>query len=169
MLGHGSSSEDPNHPGRFNAADTGAYRFNTADGLLPSWDRSIPLEDKTRWRDPAVAQAYVAAALASDSTSETRTPPSFRAPSGALEDSFYLATGRQLWDASLIRVPTLILRSERDFWSRPRDAELLAEHLVHAPRVRKVTLPDATHYAHLDRPEYGRDAFLKEVLSFLSI
>ena len=168
MLGHGSASEDPNHPGRFNAEDTGAYRFNTAGGLLPSWDRSIPLEDKTQWRDPAVAQAYVAAALASDPTSETRTPPGFRAPSGALEDSFYLATGRQLWDASLIRVPTLVLRSERDFWSRPQDAELLAEHLVHAPRVRKVTLPDATHYAHLDRPEHGRDAFLKEVLSFLA-
>lgn len=167
MLGHGSTSEDPNRPGRFNEAASGAYRFNTADGLLPSWDRSIPLEEKTQWRDPAVAQAYVTAALASDPTSGTRTPPSFRAPGGALEDSFYLATGRQLWDASLISVPTLILRSERDFWSRPQDAELLAEHLVHAPSVRKVTLLDATHYAHLDRPEHGRDAFLKEVLSFL--
>ncbi len=134
---------------------------------LPSWDHSIPLEEKTQWRDPAVAQTYVAAALASDPTSQTRTPPSFRAPSGAMEDSFYLAIGRQLWDASLIRVPTLILRSERDFWSRPQDAELLAEHLVHAPRVRKVTLLDATHYVHLDRPERGRDAFIKEVLSFL--
>ena len=60
------------------------------------------------------------------------------------------------------------VRSERDFWSRPQDAEVLAEHLVHAPRVRKVTLPDATHYVHLDRPECGRSAFLKEVVSFLS-
>ncbi len=85
-----------------------------------------------------------------------------------MEDSFYLAIGRQLWDASLIRVPTLILRSERDFWSRLQDAELLAEHLVHAPRVRKVTLPDATHYVHLDRPERGRSAFIKEVVSCLS-
>ncbi len=167
-LGHGSTNEDPGHPGRFNEAAYGAYRFNTADALLPSWDQSIPLEEKTQWRDPAVAQAYVAAALASDPTSETRTPPSFRAPSGAMEDSFYLALGRQLWDASLIRVPTLILRSERDFWSRPQDVELLAEHLVHAPRVRKMTLPDATHYVHLDRPERGRSAFLKEVVSFLS-
>lgn len=167
-LGHGSSNEDPEYPGRFNAAAYGAYRFNTAASLLPSWDQSIPLEEKTQWRDPAVAQAYVAAALASDPTSETRTPPSFRAPGGAMEDSFYLATGRQLWDASLIRVPTLIIRSERDFWSRPQDADLLAEHLVYAPRVRKVTLPDATHYVHLDRPERGRSAFLKEVASFLT-
>ncbi len=168
MLGHGSTNEDPEHPGRFNEAAYGAYRFNTADALLPSWDQSIPLEEKTQWRDPAMAQAYVDAALASDPTNETRTPPSFRAPSGAMEDSFYLAIGRQLWDASLIRVPTLILRSERDFWSRPQDAELLAEHLVHAPRVRKKTLLDATHYVHLDRPERGRSAFMKEVASFLS-
>jgi pimeloyl-ACP methyl ester carboxylesterase len=167
-LGHGSTNEDPKHSGRFNEAAFGAYRFNTADALLPSWDHSIPLEEKTQWRDPAVAQAYVAAALASDPTSDTRTPPSFRAPSGAMEDSFYLAIGRQLWDASLIGVPTLILRSERDFWSRPQDAELLTEHLVHAPRVHKMTLPDATHYVHLDRPGQGRDAFIKEVLSFLA-
>ena len=166
-LGHGSTNEDPNHPGRFNAAAYGAYRFNTADGLLPSWDASIPLEEKTLWRDPAVAQAYMAAALASDPTSETRTPPSFRAPSGAMEDSFYLAIGRQMWDASLIGVPTLILRSERDFWSRQEDAKRLAEHLVHAPSVCQVTLREATHYVHLDRPEHGRDAFLNEVLSFL--
>jgi pimeloyl-ACP methyl ester carboxylesterase len=79
-----------------------------------------------------------------------------------------LAFGRQLWDASLIRVPTLILRSERDFWSRSQDAEVLAEQLVHAPYVRKVTLPDATHYVHLDRPERGRNVFLKEVVSFLA-
>jgi len=168
MLGHGSTNEHPEHPGRFDEAAYGAYRFNTADTLLPSWDQSIPLEEKAQWRDPAVAQAYVAAALASDPTSETRTPPSFRVPSGAMEDSFYLALGRQLWDASLIRVPTLVLRSERDFWSRPQDAELLAEHLVHAPRMRKVTLLDATHYVHLDRPEHGRSAFLKEVVSFFS-
>lgn len=167
-LGHGSTNEDPKHSGRFNEAAFGAYRFNTADALLPSWDHSIPLEEKTQWRDPAVAQAYVAAALASDPTSDTRMPPSFRAPSGAMEDSFYLAIGRQLWDASLIGVPTLILRSERDFWSRPQDAELLTEHLVHAPRVHQMTLPDATHYVHLDRPGQGRDAFIKEVLSFLA-
>ncbi|WP_431899960.1 hypothetical protein [Nonomuraea sp. bgisy101] len=72
-------------------------RLNTADSLFPSWDRSIPSKDKTTWRDPAVADAYVKAALASDPTSASRTHASFRSPSGALEDSFYLAPtlGRQ--------------------------------------------------------------------------
>lgn len=164
-LGRGSSLEDPDHPGRF-APSFGNYRLSTADSLLAGWNRSIPLEDRNVWRDPRVADAYVEAALASDDTSATRTPPSFRAPSGAMEDSFYLASGRQLWDASLIRVRTLVIRSEQDFWSRPEDVERIAAHLVHA-RVRTVTIPGATHFVHLDRPERGRDRLLREVLAFL--
>jgi pimeloyl-ACP methyl ester carboxylesterase len=167
-IGHGSSLEDPQHPGRFNSAEMGAYRFSTAESLFGAWDRSIPLEDKSQWRDPEVAQAYAEAALASDSTSSSRTPPSFRAPSGALEDSFYVATGHQLWDATYIRSRVLIIASERDFWSRPADRELLAKHLVHAEEVKSVVIPGATHFVHLDRPERGRARFIQEVLSFLA-
>lgn len=168
VIGHGSSLEDPEHPGQFNAGEYGAYRFSTADSLFGTWDRSIPVEDKSRWRDPKVAAAYAEAALASDSTSQSRTPPSFRAPSGALEDSFYIATGRKLWDASLIDARVLIVASEQDFWARPADRETLEKHLVHAEEVRTVVIPDATHWAHLDRPERGRRRFIKEVLSFLA-
>jgi len=134
--------------------------------LLGAWDGSIPGEDKTVWRDPAVAKAYVDAALSSDSTSNSRTPPSFRSPCGALEDSFYLAIGRQFWDASLITARTLVLASERDFWSRPEDRENLRDDLVHAPSVRVVVIPGATHFVHLDRAERGRDVLLKEISSF---
>lgn len=167
VIGHGSALEDPEHPGRFNYKNFGAYRFSTANSLFGSWDRSIPMDDKTLWRDPAIAEAYAEAALKSDPTSHTRTPPSFRAPSGALEDSFYMATGRQLWDASLIRSAVLIVRSERDFWSRTEDVELLEEHLIHADEVQSIIIPEATHYVHLDRPERGRNQFIQEVLSFL--
>jgi pimeloyl-ACP methyl ester carboxylesterase len=61
----------------------------------------------------------------------------------------------------------LIIRSERDFWSRPEDVELLRDHSVHALDVRSVVLPQATHYVHLDRPEAGRARFLEEVRTFL--
>jgi pimeloyl-ACP methyl ester carboxylesterase len=165
-LGRGSDLEDPAHPGRF-APGYGNYRLSTGPSLLTAWDRSIPLADKDAWRDPRVAEAYVRAALASDDTSPTRRPPSVRSPSGAIEDSFYLATGRQLWDASLIRVPTLVVRSGNDFWSRAADVETIAAHLVHAP-VRTLTIPGATHFVHLDRPERGRDQLMREVLAFLS-
>lgn len=167
-LGRGSNSEDPQNPGQFNRAERGAYCLNTVASLFPSWDQSIPIDDKTQWRDPAVAEAYGAAALASDPTSATRNPPSFRAPTGAIEDSFYLATGRQLWDASLITAPTLIVRAERDFWSRPEDVQKLIEHLVSVPRLKIVTIPQATHFVHLDRAERGRSQFVAEVQAFLA-
>lgn len=167
LMGHGSEMEDPRHPGQFNASACGSYRFNTEQSLFAAWDRSIPVENKDAWRDPAVAKAYAAAALASDSTSGTRTPPSFRSPCGALEDSFYLAVGRQLWDASLIMAPTLVLASELDFWSRVEDRELLRSHLVHAPRVKIVVLKGATHFVHLDRPAHGRAQLLEEIVRFV--
>jgi pimeloyl-ACP methyl ester carboxylesterase len=166
LLGHGSDMEDPQYPGHFNQNSCGTYRFNDAKSLLGAWDRSIPTQDKEQWRDPAVVDAYVKGALASDKTSTTRNPPSFRSPCGALEDSFYMATGRQLWDASLITAPTLVVASERDFWSRPEDRELLAKHLVHAARVKVVEIPGATHFVHLDRPEHGRAQLLNDIMDF---
>jgi pimeloyl-ACP methyl ester carboxylesterase len=166
LMGHGSDMEDPAHPGHFNRSVCGAYRLNDAQSLLRQWDRSIPVEDKSQWRDPAIAKAYVDAALASDPTSNSRTPPSMRSPCGALEDSFYLAIGRRLFDASLITAPVLILASERDFWSRPEDRQAMADELVHSPKVRVVVIPSATHLVHLDRPEHGRDTLLKEISEF---
>lgn len=84
-------------------------------------------------------------------------------------------TGRQL--LSCRRAPALgcvvdprsdaDIRSGNDFWSQPEDARSLQEHLVHAPETRLVVLPDATHYVHLDRPERGRDQFVREVLEFI--
>ncbi len=167
-LGQGSDMEDSEHSGQFNFKKYGAYSFNTRESLFTGWDRSIPIEDKTKWRDPRIADAYSNAALASDPTSYSRTPQSFRAPLGCLEDSFYLATGRQLWDASLIFSKVLIIRSERDFWSRPQDPEMITKHLVHSKQVRSVTLADATHFAHLDRPEHGRNQLIEEICQFVS-
>lgn len=166
-LGAGSALEDPRQPGRFHRQACNGYLLSGAESLLARWDSSIPLDDKARWRDPELVTAYVAAALASDPTSNDRDPPSFRAPSGAIEDAYYLACGRRFWDASLITAKALVVFSERDFWSRPADRDLLSEHLVNAASRETLTLPDATHFVHLDRPERGRDTLLSKLLAFL--
>ncbi|RKH10662.1 alpha/beta fold hydrolase [Corallococcus sp. CA053C] len=166
MLGRGTDFEDPKRPGRFNAEGMGAYRWNTGASAVAPWDRGIPLEDKAQWRDPEVVAAYQREALASDPLAASRTPAAFRAPSGALEDSFYLATGRPLWDAASITARVLIVRAENDFWSRPEDVTRLQEHLVHAAAVKTVVIPQATHFVHLERAERGRRVLLDEVLRF---
>lgn len=167
MLGRGSSISDPAHPARLNP-DIGGYAEYPASSLFGVWDRSIPAQDKTTWRDPAIAQAYADAALASDPESTKHAPPVFRAPMGAMEDSFYQATGRRLFDASSITARILIIRSGRDFWSRPEDVAALAQDAVRSERVQRLELPDATHMVHLDRPERGRDRLLAQIASFLA-
>ena len=167
LIGRGSALDDPARPGSFRRAACGAYRYNDAASILRPWDTSIPGEDKSAWRDPAVAQAYARAALVADASSAQRSPPSARSPCGALEDSFYLASGRQLWDASLVTTPTLALRGERDFWSRPEDLDHLAKDLVHAPAVRTLTLPDTSHFVHLEHAGRGRDQLLREIDAFV--
>jgi pimeloyl-ACP methyl ester carboxylesterase len=165
-LGYGSAYADPLHPDRLNAG-IGGYALNDAASLWPSWDRTIPIDDKSAWRDPAVAEAYARAALASDPEASRHQPPAFRAPMGAIEDSFYQANGRRLFDSANITAPTLVVRSELDFWSRPEDADAFAHDAVHARQLRVITLPGATHYVHLDRPARGRDALLRELVGFL--
>jgi pimeloyl-ACP methyl ester carboxylesterase len=159
MIGRGSSLDDK---GRFNTASCGAYRFSDAASVMRPWDSTLG-EAKDSARDPQIAQAYVDAALYSDPTSSAREPRSFRSPCGAMEDSYYLASGRQLWDASLITAPVLAIAGERDFWSRPEDMRNLEADLTHAPTARMVRIPGATHFLHLERPERGRTRLLDEV------
>ncbi|WP_051248434.1 alpha/beta fold hydrolase [Inquilinus limosus] len=165
-LGPGTQSADPEHPDR-PSPKLGGYRPTTAAALFPAWDESIPAEDKASWRDPAVAEAYAREALASDPASDTRDPPAFRAPAGAMEDSFHQAGGRRLFDAGSITAPILLVRSEHDFWSRPEDVDAFAHDAMRSAGVRSVTLPGATHFVHLDRPERGRDALIAEIAAFL--
>ncbi|WP_154668223.1 alpha/beta hydrolase [Pseudoduganella violaceinigra] len=166
LIGRGTGMEDKEHPGAFNRTACGTYRVADAASTLGPWDRTLG-DEKDKARDPAVAQAYVQAALDSDSTSSQREPRSFRAPCGAMEDSFYLATGRQLWDASLITAPVLAVAGEKDFWSRPEDMQNLQADLVHAPALRMVRIPDGTHFLHLERPARGRARLIDEIDGFV--
>jgi pimeloyl-ACP methyl ester carboxylesterase len=159
--------EGPKHPGSFDES-AGPYRFATAEGLLAAWNRSIPNEDKAEWRDPQVAAAYVALGLASDPTSETRKPPSARIPGGWRKDHYLLSKGRKFWDAHDLKTPVLYMRGSLDHWSRPEDLEAIRRGISTTGNSRFVTIPNATHFLFLDRPEHGRTAMLKEIDGFLS-
>jgi pimeloyl-ACP methyl ester carboxylesterase len=158
--------ESKERPGQFNL-DGAAYREVTAEGLIANWSNNIPVEDKTQWRDPAVAQAYQTLTFENDPTSATRQPPSVRIPGGFRLDAYHLSRGQKLWNAADIQVPTLFIRGDRDHWSRQADLQALDAELVNAPRKKLVTIPNGTHFLFLDRPERGRDRFVQEVLSFL--
>jgi len=158
--------QDRDNPKQFDR-HAGGYRIVDRSGLRRRWDASIPAADKTEWRDPAVADAYVSQTLATDRTASSRNPPSVRIPIGYQVDAFNLSLGRPLVAAKDIRVPVLVVRGELDFWSRPADLTGLARDLVNSPKVKTLTIRGGTHYLFLDRPEFGRRQFISEVLNFV--
>lgn len=162
-----ASFESPDQPGEFDP-NAGAYGLRTGASLLAAWNRSIPAEDKTEWRDPQVASAYVAAALASDRQSDHQDPPAMRIPRGFQLDSYLMSRGERFWLARDLQSKVLIVRGERDFWSRPMDLEALANDIGDDTRVGTMTIPGATHYLLHDRPQRGRDRFLAEASAFLA-
>jgi pimeloyl-ACP methyl ester carboxylesterase len=167
LVGSTSDLEDKSRPGRLNRATVGAYRLYDAAAIMKAWDQAIPGANKSAWRDPQVASAYLAAVLAGDPGAPPTRPPAVRVPTGPLADAFDIVRGRQSWDAGLIQAPALIVFSEKDGWSRAEDRDRLKAHLVNAGEVTVVTLPGATHYAHLDRPERGRQALIDALKAFL--
>lgn len=162
-LGAGSGLQDKRVPWQFNSA-MGAYRLGTGEANNKRWDGEIPVQDKSQYREQGVQDAFNAAALATDPTSNSRNPPSLRAPNGVLEDSFYQATGRRMWNAANICVPTLVIAGEDDSWSFPQDREGLMRDLTHAPQKRHVTLPHATHFVLFEKQRFR---FFEEIDQFL--
>jgi len=156
----GKAFEDPERPGTFDPS-AGEPTVADAASLTADWDRAIPDGDKSKWRDPRVAKAFVSLALADAPPGGLRIPGAFR------REHFEMAQGKKLWDARDIRVPTLYARGTLDHWSRPEDLQALHAELVNAPVRQFIVLHGATHFFLLDRPEKGRAAFIHELLLFL--
>ena len=140
------------------------YRVASEAANTARWNGEIPVENKDEYRDPALPAAFWNECLATDPTSNSRTPASLRAPNGVLEDSFYQATGRPLWNAANIYVPTLVIGGDFDTWSFQDDREGLMRALVHAPTKRNVVIKDATHFVLFEK---NRMQFFEEILKFM--
>jgi pimeloyl-ACP methyl ester carboxylesterase len=162
-LGAGSALQNKRKPFEFNFA-LGAYRFASEAANTGRWNGEIPVENKDEYRDAALPAAFWNECLATDPTSNSRNPPSLRAPNGVLEDSFYQATGRPLWNAANIYAPTLVIGGNYDTWSYPEDGEALMRDLVHAPVKKNVLIEDATHFVIFEKHRFE---FFEAILSFI--
>jgi pimeloyl-ACP methyl ester carboxylesterase len=90
-----------------------------------------------------------------------------RIPGGFRRDHYSMSKGQRFWDARAIKSPVLYMRGSRDHWSRPEDLEALERELSAAPDAKFATIPDATHFVFLDRPERGRTLMLQHIREFL--
>lgn len=145
---------------QFNYASTPILRRADKNQLLESWNKTIPVADKSQWRDPAVAELYAKTAVGFYEDSILSVPGGYRA------EAFYTAQGRGQWHAKEIRVPILYIRGAHDNWSRPQDPLALQLRLQNAPKKQFVTLPDGSHNVLLDRPEKGRAQLIREIVAF---
>lgn len=162
-VGPGSGLQNKRKPYEFNYG-VGAYRLGSGAANQARWDGEIPVADKSQYREQAVVDAFNEAAMATDPTSFTRTPPSLRAPNGVLEDTFMQATGRRIWNASSIYVPTLVIAGEYDTWSYPEDREGLMRDLTNAPVKKHVLIKDATHFVLFEKKRFE---FFEAIEQFL--
>lgn len=151
----------------------GAYTLipATAAAVKERLVKSQPLPAGEPPREDSVLEALAAEERASDSTSDTRDPPSFRVPAGAPEDLFYSRIGRPLFNASSIYAPTLVIAGAADSLVPPEHREALMRDLVHAPVKREVVVPGASHVAQFDprreEPFQAVEAFLREPMQAL--
>ena len=74
------------------------------------------------------------------------------------------ATGRSIWSASSIYVPTLVIAGEFDTWSYPEDREGLMRDLSNAPAKKSVLIRNATHFVLFEKPRFE---FFTEIANFL--
>jgi len=109
---------------------------------------------------------WIAAYLATDPSSEDRTPPSVKVPTGPFADIAAAWSGSLPYDPSRIVGPVLLVRGEWDAVSSAEDVTWLLYALTNAAEKEAVTLDRGTHVMHL---ESGRTRLYRVVESFLSM
>jgi pimeloyl-ACP methyl ester carboxylesterase len=108
-----------------------------AGGMLP--------HHFTRW-----GEAY----LDSDETSRSRDPASVCVPAGPAADIAAAWSGTLAYDPADIRAPTLIVRGAWDRVTSEADGRWLHDALRRAVARRLVSVPRATHLAHLEETRF---------------
>jgi alpha-beta hydrolase superfamily lysophospholipase len=149
---------DPAKPTRPNPR-LGACRQVTEAQARGRWDAEIPLADKGLWREESVFQALLGDSLAAAGGGE-----GFPAPNGCLLDLFEVFSGRPLYDAAAITLPTLLLRGAADPTSSRADALGLFDRLGSGVK-RYIEIGHGAHFICAERQAWQ---VFQEVALFLT-
>lgn len=108
-------------------------------------------------------QQWATSFLATDKSSAERSPPSVMTPFGPVADIMAMWSGQRLYDATLVKAPTLLVRGAWDSLCTDADASTLIAELG-AMKKTDVKIDRATHLMHL---ETERIKLYQEVNHFL--
>ena len=126
--------------------DVGAYRAVDAEKVADIWEHQIIPANKDEWREEKVFDTWFEVLL----TAEPAGADAVRAPNGVLVDSWEMRHARPVYDASQIKVPTLVIRAEADRESTLHDALGVFEKLG-AEEKLFVTIGGGTHFISLEK------------------
>lgn len=143
----------------------GAAYAVTAEEQRTSFASGLP-EKQPPLFAPALFDAWIEAYLATDSQSDTRSPPAVLVPAGWQADFAEAWSGSFPYDPSTVRAPTLIVRGEWDNITKDADAAWLRASFSKVPGGAKDTkLLRGGHRMHL---EENRQALFDTSAEFLS-
>jgi hypothetical protein len=104
---------------------------------ISSWTNAIPIENKSGWHDQRVVEFYIKTTLATGLIDETGLPI-VRLSNGFQREANEMSLGKKIFEAAQIRVPTPVMRSEFEHWSRPEDLTALNRDLKNSPRKKNI-------------------------------
>ncbi|MET0388103.1 MAG: alpha/beta hydrolase [Polyangiales bacterium] len=144
-------------PGSYRTLDRAASRARVLNGVPPERAEEI---NPSAW-----FERWWALNLRYDTQGSQRNPPIVRAPSGGQQDfTDFWSQGKSPWDPSQVRAPTLVIVGEWDQNTPVDNAKTVHGLLTHAASRELKILPEATHFAILEK---NRAALLDEFVRFL--
>lgn len=150
---------DPRDSAQFNNSIP-AYSKLSEQQLAERWQNDTASTD-TLQIDFDLVKTYTKSAVGFNNEHLLKVPGGFR------KEAFYMAGGRKYWDAKDITVPTLVIRSEKDDWSRAVDLDTYYDDLKNAPLRKKLVIPHANHFVFLDYKSNSRRKLLIAINNFI--
>lgn len=146
-------------------APTTAYRSVSVEAARQRWYTGVPVDKQGALIPGGWFDAWAKALLESDPEGARQSPPVARAPNGVMVDILgQWLLGKRLYEASEIRVPTLLIKGEWDADTPASMAQGLFENLKNAPYKSYIEIGEATHTLMLEK---NRMQLFRSVQSFL--
>jgi pimeloyl-ACP methyl ester carboxylesterase len=143
----------------------GAYRTVTMETARQRWLTGVAADKQKDLIPSGWFEAWWKANLEADPVGAKQNPPVVRAPNGVVEDGLrYWGADTRYYDASLIRVPVLLVHAEWDADTPAYMAQALFARLTTAPMKRYAVIGEGTHTVIMER---NRMQLFREVQLFL--
>lgn len=128
----------------------GAYRLITLADLVGRWNGELPTDNPALYREDGIPELVFSTFAALDPLANSRTPPAFRCPNGALGDLLRVFNGQPIYDPEKLTMPTLLLRGADDTTSTGSDCLGLLARIASPMKDYRVIAP-GSHFLCIER------------------